>query len=128
MNFKKVIEEFNKKWIKKSDTYINNPEKTKGLLAQVSKMLSKDAFKDVFDDLKSIYSYVKDITTGRYKDYSVANLAMALGVLIYVVSPLDVIPDFIVGLGLADDAFLVGWACKQLHEELSKYRAWKSND
>lgn len=121
-----LIETFKKKWLGKSDEYVKNPEKTKGLLEQVTKMFSKDGLKEVLEDLKSIVSYVRDITNGSYKDYSVANLALAIAVIIYVVSPIDIIPDFLPG-GFVDDAALIAWAVKQLHEELSRYRQWKAS-
>lgn len=120
-----VVETFKEKWLNKSGEYINNPAKTRTLLESVTKMFSKDGLKDVLEDLKSIVSYVRDITNGSYKEYSATKLAFAIAVIIYVVSPLDLIPDFMPG-GLVDDAALIPWAVKQLQDELRKYRYWKS--
>ncbi len=36
------------------------------------------------------------------------------GVLVYVLTPVDLIPDFLVGLGLVDDLYLIGLALARL--------------
>ncbi|MFZ7110589.1 MAG: DUF1232 domain-containing protein [Desulfatiglandales bacterium] len=46
---------------------------------------------------------------------------------VYLLSPLDAIPDYILGLGQIDD-FLVVWLCMLLMErDLIPYRAWKAS-
>lgn len=46
--------------------------------------------------------------------------AIAIAALLYVVSPIDAIPDIIPGLGLIDDAGIVGLAIKMLMDEIKK--------
>jgi len=45
-----------------------------------------------------------------------------LGVVIYLISPFDILPDFILGLGLIDDILLVAlavnWIVKKLPTEI----------
>ncbi len=36
------------------------------------------------------------------------------------------IPDFILGIGLFDDVFVIGLILKQIHNDLQKYEKWKS--
>ena len=70
-------------------------------------------------------SYVKDIAVGKYKDYDVANLAIIVAALLYVVSPIDLIPDFL-PVGFADDATIDMWAISEMKNELDKYKQFKS--
>ena len=42
--------------------------------------------------------------------------------LLYVISPIDVIPDAIPLLGLVDDALVAGYALRQASAELERYR------
>jgi uncharacterized membrane protein YkvA (DUF1232 family) len=65
------------------------------------------------------------ITDKRYKLDKKTCLTIA-GALAYVVLPLDVIPDFIPGVGFLDDAFVLGWVIKNLAEELERYKAHKA--
>ena len=48
------------------------------------------------------------------------------GALAYVVFPLDIIPDFLLGVGFLDDAFVIGMVVKQLTEEIEKYKLHKA--
>lgn len=118
MDFTKII---SNEWLSKATDYIKNPEKLSELLEKVKKLFGKEGLKDVLDDLKLLYNYVHDIVTGSYKDYNKAKLAIAVAALIYVVSPIDIIPDFLPG-GFIDDVAIIGFAIKQLHDELEKYK------
>ena len=48
--------------------------------------------------------------------------AMMVGVVVYLVSPFDIVPDFFLGLGLIDDvlliAFAVNWMVNRLPREV----------
>ncbi len=50
---------------------------------------------------------------------------MIAGALAYVVFPIDIIPDFILGVGFLDDAFVIGIVMKKLSDEIAKYRSFK---
>jgi hypothetical protein len=41
------------------------------------------------------------------------------------ISPLDLIPDTIPGVGLLDDAVVVGRVIKSVRKELEQFRAWE---
>lgn len=45
------------------------------------------------------------------------------GALAYVVLPIDVIPDFIPGVGFIDDLFVVGFVVKSLSDEIARFKA-----
>ena len=46
----------------------------------------------------------------------------------YVVSPLDVVPDFLIGMGLLDDAAIVAWAFARLRAEVERYHRSVNSD
>ena len=68
-----------------------------------------------------------DIVSGRYKGYNGRQLTLVVAVLLYVVSPLDLIPDFLAGIGFLDDAALVSYAIRLVDKELCRYLQWKDN-
>lgn len=118
-----VIKTFQSTWLKKAKEYSGNPSKMKKLADEAQTMLSVKGLKGCLQDFRSLIDYVRDIATGKYKDYSLSNLLLAIAAIVYVVSPLDVIPDFIPFGGFMDDATVVAWAVKQLSTELAKYRS-----
>jgi uncharacterized membrane protein YkvA (DUF1232 family) len=48
--------------------------------------------------------------------------AVIAGAIAYVVMPIDVIPDFILGLGWIDDAFVLAATTTKISEEISRYK------
>jgi len=44
--------------------------------------------------------------------------------LLYFVSPIDFVPDFLPG-GLIDDAFVLSLIIRQIKTDLYKYKEWK---
>jgi uncharacterized membrane protein YkvA (DUF1232 family) len=48
--------------------------------------------------------------------------------LIYIISPIDLISDYLIGLGQIDDAAILGLSLYFLEKELRKYKEWKDRD
>ena len=68
---------------------------------------------------------VKDYRAGVYKQVPWFTISAIAAAFIYVVSPFDLVPDFIPGLGYLDDmtflTIVTGWIDTDLH----KYMDWK---
>ena len=77
--------------------------------------------------IKLLFSMVKDYANGSYREVPWVTIAAVVGSLIYVFSPIDLIPDFIPVLGLTDDAAVVALCLKGIINDLTKYQAWKRN-
>lgn len=80
-----------------------------------------------FNDLCEILELLRDRVTGAYKETPWRTIAALTGALIYVLSPIDLILDFIPGIGFLDDALVIGLAIKLAQPDLEKYRAWKAS-
>ncbi len=67
-----------------------------------------------------LYQVIKDWVNGQYEMpwYAVGAIATAL---LYVISPIDFIPDFIPVVGYLDDIFVVVLCIKLVQTELKKY-------
>lgn len=121
MNVKQILEGFKTQWLSKAQVYIATPSKTTQLLSDAAGKLNIAAFSDIKAKVIVLISYVRDVTTGRYKDYSATNLALAIAALIYLVSPADFLPDLMPIIGWTDDAAVLTFALQQLATELDKY-------
>ena len=69
-----------------------------------------------------------DVLRGRYRPIPWAAFGWMALALVYLVSPLDLIPDFLMILGLVDDLFIVGWLLTRGDRAMSDYRRWKGID
>ncbi|MBQ8443259.1 MAG: DUF1232 domain-containing protein [Bacteroides sp.] len=108
-------------WLEKAKRYAFNPKKMKELLLQLGKYVSKNGLSSVKETLLLMKDYLFDVTTGRYKDYDGKKLLIIIAAAIYVVTPIDIMPDFIPP-GLIDDLSIVAWAMKEAAAELEKYK------
>lgn len=123
-----VIRAFRKgNWEKKANNVVRNKKKMKKLLVLVAVFLQYHSWGTFRTNMLLLYHYVKDIVSGAYKDYHIAKLVTIVAVLLYVLSPLDLIPDFVVGLGFLDDAALVSYAIGLAGNELAQYQDWRKN-
>ena len=79
-----------------------------------------------FNDLCEIFELLRDRVAGVYRATPWTTIAALTGALIYVLSPIDLILDFIPGIGFLDDAIVIGLAIRLALPDLEKYRAWKT--
>lgn len=106
--------------IKKTEKLLAKEGKVKRL-ASIVKVLAP-----LKEDIKAAFSLVKDWYAGKYKGVSWKTIAILVGALIYLISPLDLIPDVIPVLGLTDDGEVLTCAFKAVKVELDTYKEWKT--
>jgi uncharacterized membrane protein YkvA (DUF1232 family) len=106
---------------------VRNPKQLLSLLGAAERRLDgmqAGKLTPVKADLQTLLRLMRAYGDGEYRDVSGKNLALAGFGLFYLVSPLDVLPDFIPG-GLADDAAVIGFVIKKIRAELVKFEAWE---
>ncbi|MDR9438237.1 MAG: DUF1232 domain-containing protein [Halomonas sp.] len=75
--------------------------------------------------LRLFLPMTRDVLLGRYRPVPWGAFLWMLAALAYLVSPLDLIPDMLVLLGLVDDVVIVGWLLTRVDRRLAGYRAWR---
>ena len=82
--------------------YLDNQKKTNGLLkkAILKARNKKGTLGDAWEKLQLLFDLVQTYTKGEYRNVAPTTILTIIGAIIYFVSPLDVVPDFLVGLGI----------------------------
>ncbi|CAM3571123.1 YkvA family protein [Halomonas lysinitropha] len=75
--------------------------------------------------LRLFLPMIRDVLLRRYRPVPWGAFLWMLAALAYLVSPLDLIPDMLVLLGLLDDVVIVGWLLTRVDRHLAGYRAWR---
>ena len=111
----------------KAADYLKDREKLTGLLDQATLKANgkKGRLKDVWASLMSFFRLLRAYANGSYRQISLPSLVMIVASLIYFVSPIDLIPDFIFGLGLIDDATLLAWTIKTCASDIAAFMDWE---
>lgn len=77
----------------------------------------------------TMISMVKSYVNGRYREVPFTSIAAIAAALLYLLNPIDIIPDFIPFVGYIDDAFVLDLCMNMVNKDLEAYRRWKeSND
>ncbi len=76
-------------------------------------------------DAQLMVSLVQDYWKGSYREIPWWAIAAVCAALLYVLSPIDLIPDLLPVIGLLDDAMVVGACLVLVEQQLADYEAWK---
>ena len=121
-NLKKALDE-NKEKAKvflndddKMETLFQDFEKRLKLIPKIGKRAS-----DIAVLLSMLRAYIKK----QYTDVAIGTILAAIAGLIYVVNPMDVVPEYIIGFGIVDDAAVIGIILQAMHMDLNKYKKWQ---
>ncbi len=119
-----------KKFLGKAEEYIQKPTRLKQLLndayqkASQKKDLGTIAH-EAWDTIQTLFRLIKAASSGEYQGLPTNKVVAAVAVVIYFLSPIDLIPDFIPVLGLLDDVALVAWFSTTIKEEMDKFAEWE---
>ncbi len=76
-------------------------------------------------DIVCMVSLVRSYIKKEYTDIPLGTIISIVSTLIYIISPIDLIPDFIPGVGLIDDLALLTWVFKSINSDVEEYRKWR---
>lgn len=84
-----------------------------------------DRMQKVTNQARLVMELVDDFRAGAYRDVSWVSIAIAAACLVYSVSPSDVVPDVIPGLGAIDDMVVLTLGMRFLTRDLRAYCKFK---
>ena len=108
--------------------YLKNPAKLNRLLDKAAQKFNRrqGPLSEIRDSLRACYRLLRAWSGGRYRQIPTASLVSIIAAVIYFVMPIDMIPDFILTLGLIDDAALLGWIMSAVRGDIERFLAWEN--
>lgn len=106
------------------------PARMSGLAARAAAKLAANRIhlSALRDDIPVLIRLIRAYAYGRYREIPWRSLILIVAGVLYFVSPADLIPDWIVGLGLLDDALVISYVLRVVHEDLAHFAAWEDED
>lgn len=118
-SIKKGLEE------KANSIYYDNV-RLKKLIVSVKEMIKENKqLSEVFNDIKTMINLLKDWLNGDYHELKKSSAIMIIISFLYLINPIDLIPDFLFG-GFIDDIAVIGFVFKKISDEIDRYREWKN--
>lgn len=123
INFEKIIKDLGEK---ASAISLDN-SKLRDLLTKTLKMLEGNKeLRSLIEDIKLLVQLVKDWMSGKYREIPKSSVIMVIISFLYLINPIDIIPDFLIG-GFLDDAAVIAYIIKKISSELDVYKEWRKN-
>ena len=95
------------------------------LLAVARKSSRRGLVKGLREGLKLFQALCVAWWRGEYRAVSPQALVAVVAGLLYFITPIDAIPDWLPGLGFIDDLAVLGWIMRKWSTELDAFRSWK---
>lgn len=117
--------------LKVAEDVANKPTVMKRILSMAGRRVRRLAgvfvfFTSLKDNADDIRRLAKSYFDGRYRQVPWASVVKAVLGMLYFVSFVDVIPDFIPALGLLDDFVVIAWVVNAIRDDLDKFKAWEA--
>lgn len=95
-------------------------------LATAVRIATRPGGPSMMERAQALPRLVRAVRSGEYTGTSVGRLLMILGAAGYLVSPVDLLPEGLLGaFGLADDAMVGSWLAAQLVTETESFLEWE---
>ena len=78
-----------------------------------------------FTMIPVMISLVKNYVQGKYTTVPYGTILAILSALIYLLSQIDLIPDFLPGIGYLDDIAVVGFCITMVKTDIESYDVWR---
>ncbi|UYZ58675.1 YkvA family protein [Hymenobacter latericus] len=119
-----------KGFLRKAEGYLRQPLRIKQLLSDAYHKASEKKelghlAQEAWESLQTLFRLVRSAASGEYHGVPTPTVLGAVAVLIYFMSPIDLVPDFIPVVGLLDDVALLAWFTSTLKNEMDKFEEWE---
>lgn len=122
---KKSSKEIDEDYIQKNAESINDEDLDKVLDNKTAIDQKIGHLHKLKDKVYMLFQMLKDYRSKKYTETPWMSIAAIVVALLYVINPLDVVPDFIPFIGYIDDASVLALTLKMIGGEVENYQIWQ---
>ena len=126
---KKEAKEELEKGYSKAEKLLKDNEKTELFLQKLEKKLKTiPKLGDALAMVPILISLVRSYIKKEYTEIPLGSIIAVLSALIYILAPVDAIPDAIPAAGLIDDALVITTCYKLVKSDVDEYIIWRKEN
>jgi uncharacterized membrane protein YkvA (DUF1232 family) len=119
--------------LNKASKWLGKPGKVLKLVVDLSQKIRHVDWKnvkgaDVKERFFTMGRLLKAYATGKYREVPWKALLLIAAAVIYFINPIDLIPDWIPGLGITDDLGILTMVYKSVSVEIDKFLEWEKSN
>ncbi len=109
-----------------ADQSLKDEESLQAIVVEAEEKAHKSAsyLAEVIETLTWFIRLLRSYIKKEYTQIPWRSLVMILAAVIYFVNPMDVVPDFIAGIGYVDDASILALVFKSVKSDVEAFKIW----
>ena len=112
----------------KSEALLNNKDELDDFLYRLEQKIKEmPLVGEEFSVIPIMISLIKHYVEGKYTTVPYGTILAIMSALIYVLSPVDIIPDFIPFVGHLDDVAVIGLCLSMVKTDIEAYDEWRQS-
>ena len=112
----------------KSEALLNNKDELDDFLYRLEQKIKEmPLVGEEFSVIPIMISLIKHYVEGKYTTVPYGTILAIMSALIYVLSPVDIIPDFIPFVGYLDDVAVIGLCLSMVKTDIEAYDEWRQS-
>lgn len=112
-----------------AESYVYDADKLERLLQRIeAKLKLMPVVGEGLAAVPVMVSLVRSYASGEYPDIPVGSIIAIVSALLYFLSPIDIIPDSLPGIGYLDDAAVVMACLALVQSDIDEYKAWRARN
>ena len=124
-NLEKDIFEKKEEYNKEAENIIKDNEEVENMLIKLSKKLEiVPGLGKILSNVPILIDLVRAYIRKEYTNLPLGTIISIVGGLIYVLSPIDAIPDLLPMVGYLDDATVIAGIINLVGNDIAEYKAW----
>ena len=116
------------KYRRKAEALAQKPARVREMLVGVTEKFEahRENLGQLRYDLPGLLRLVRAWVRGDYRRVPLKSIALVIGGLLYFLTPLDVIPDFIPVVGFLDDAAVIAYVLRSIRADVERFEEWEA--